>query len=153
MKSKSMVPQWRTAMAAGSSPGRCPAIGAALFDTPAIAHQAVQAPRLDVRAKPIGLPNHGLAGAEHQPPVLGHRSGEPLKGERALFRAEVEQNVTAQDDVESARMRWRLKQIVDLQAKRPAQGFDRPPTVRRLLEPFDHLIDAKTALNLELGVG
>ena len=100
----------------------------------------------------LGLADHGLPGAEHQPAVLRHRRQQPLEGERLLVRAEIEQDVAAQDDVEPARMRRRLEQVVDLEADRLAQRLDRPPAVGRFLEPFDHLVDAEAALDLELAV-
>src|SRR6185369_1170088 len=144
---------WRMRLGSGSSPGSGPAIrAAALLDPAAIADQAVQPPRLDVGAELGRLADHRFAGAEHQPAVLGHRPGEPLEGERFLVRAQVEQHVAAQHDVEPAGVRRRLEQVVDLVAHRLAQRLDRPPAVGTLLEPFDHLVDAEAALDLELGV-
>ena len=77
----------------------------------------------------LGLADHRLAGAEHQPAVLGHGAGQPLERQRLLVGAEVEQDVAAQHDVELARVRRRLEQIVDLEADRAAQRFDRAPAV------------------------
>ena len=86
-------------------------------------------------------------------PSVGHRRGQPLERQRLLLGAEVEQDVAAQDDVELARVRRRLEQIVDLEADRLAQRLDRAPAVGAFLEPLDHLVDAEAALDLELGVG
>ena len=61
------------------------------------------------RRQLAGLADHRFARAEHQPAVLGHRDGEPLERQRLLLGAEVEQDVAAQDDVEVARMRRRLR--------------------------------------------
>src|SRR4051794_2076150 len=82
---------------------------------------------------------------------MGHGSGDPFERESFLFGTEIEQHVAAQDDVEITRMRRRLEQIVNLEAYRLAQRFDRTPSVSDLFEPFDHLVDAEATLNLELG--
>ena len=59
-------------------------------------------------------------------------AGKPIERQRLLLRAEIEQHVAAQDDIETARMRRRLEQIVDLEANRLAQRLDRAPAVRRI---------------------
>src|SRR3954452_23093830 len=132
MKSMSMAPQWRTAMALGSSPGCGAAVGGALLDARPVAGQAVEPARLDVRTKLAALADHRLAGAEHQPTVVGHRPGQGFERQRLLLGAEVEQHVATQDDVEVARMGERLEQIVDLESDRPAQRFGRTPAVGSL---------------------
>src|SRR6476620_7897096 len=104
MKSMSMAPQWRTAMALGSSPGCGAAVGGALLDARPVAGQAIEPARLDVRAELAALADHRFPGTEHQPAVLGHRPGQPLERQRLLLGAEVEQHVAAQHDVEVARM-------------------------------------------------
>ena len=59
-------------------------------------------------------------------------AGDPLERQRLLLGAEIEQHVAAQDDVEAARMRRRLEQVVDLEADRLAQRLDRAPAVGAL---------------------
>ena len=78
----------------------------------------------------LGLADHCFAGAEHQPAVLGHRTGNPFECQRLLLGAEIEEDVAAQDDVEVARMRRRLEQVVHLEADRLAQRL-RPRASRR----------------------
>src|SRR5690242_2781529 len=137
----------------GSSPaGSSPAIPLALLDPRAVADQPVEPASLDVGAELARLADHSLTRAEHQPAVLGHRGHQTLEREGLLVRAEIEQHIAAQDDIEPTRMGRRLEYIVNLEAHRLSQRLDRAPAVAGLLEPFDHLVDAEPALDLELGV-
>src|SRR6476469_7562061 len=149
---KSITAQWRTTTGLGSSPSRTPAVGMALLDAAAVAEQAVEAAGVNVGAKLGRLTDHGFPRAEHQPAVLRHRRHQPVEGDRLLLGAEIEQDVAAQHDVEPAGMGGRLEQVVDLEADRLAQRFDGSPAIGRFLEPFDHLVDAEAALDLEMAI-
>src|SRR5689334_3335991 len=99
MKSKSTCAN-RTRRLFGSSPcGGAPAIRAlTLLDAAAVPDEAVEAPRIDIGPQLARLPDHRLAGAEHEPTVFRHARGEPLEGERLLLGAEVEEDIAAEDD-------------------------------------------------------
>ena len=143
---------WHTATAVRSSPSGCTPVAAALIDAGTVADQAIKTARTGIGAELAGLADYRLPGPQHQPSIVGESAREPLKRQSLFLRAQIQEDVAAQDDVEITRMRERLEEIVHLEANRLAQGFDRSPAVGRLFKPFDHLVDAKAALNLELAV-
>src|SRR5258705_1666314 len=89
----------------GSSPAGSPAVSRTFLDQRSLADQAVETTRVDIRAELGRLTDYSLARAEHQPAVFGHRRRQSLELQSPLVGTEVKQDVAAQYDVETARVR------------------------------------------------
>src|SRR3569623_1175567 len=105
--------RWR-ASAGQRAPGRA--------GIPAAALVPVEARIVLARRELVGLPDHRLAGAEHEVAVGRHRLGELIERAPEGVGIEVEQHVAAQYDVELARARRRLQQVVALEVYQTLQG-------------------------------